>query len=497
MKKRIVRCALLYAFLCFLVGSAYPVLDEESYLFIAKQLAIARPYDWSLPWPPYGDSYRYAHPPLFLFWIRLVSTIVGDHVLWIKLVAGLPFQLLLGGVMGWFCSSQHVLQSDCTEETDTRDRLRSYWLWLCSPIVLLVGARAAMPDLMYAALGCLSMAIFCGTKSWKGRFLCGVFLGMACWTKYPAFLLWIPILYASSWRSWIAIAFGFLCTWGCAEIWLWSIYERWHLAVVLSTADHVERGELSGRTIGFMMRLLIACPMLLLVWFRFRSKRMILLALGIASVSSFFVPPLSTLETVVAIFWITLSLSAVIWCVRKLDFFALWLIVVLVGVCATHNFSSPRYLILGMIPLSIVVERNIRTISNIWIYPVLGLTLMISLLIGYSEHMHAHHTIKVFAQLPKDMTGMYSGEWTFRAAARAHGLSLWKGGKGMVLQPRQAVGGQLSSDFYVHKVYYTEEGYRFLLDRENSVGYYAETLGFWPLGWKKGPIEELRLWKTP
>ena len=103
--------------------------------------------------------------------------------------------------------------------------------------------------------------------------------------------------------------------------------------------------------------------------------------------------------------------------------------------------------------------------------------------------------MKLFAQLPKETNVMYTGEWTFRAGARNAGFSLWKGEKkGPVLQPRQAVGGMLPRDFSLKQVYYGEEGYRVLIDQENSVGYYAETLGFWPLGWKKGPLEEFRIW---
>jgi len=490
MKNSIVRCALLYAVLCSILRSSYPVLDEESYLLIAEQMAVLRPYDWSLPWPPYGDSYRYAHPPLFLLWIRCISVLAGDSVLWIKILAGLPFQLILGGCIGWFASSQ----ISTTGEKCTSSRLRFQLLLFCSPVILLVGARSAMPDLMYASFGILAVAVFLGMKSWHGQLLCGVLLGISCWTKYPAFLLWIPILYASDWRAWRFIALGFAMTWGVGELWLWFLYGKWHLAVVLSTADHVGRGSVSGRTIGFLMRLLIACPALILIAFRFRSWLWVMVSAIVLGSTWVFLPSLSTWGSAIATLWVCGVVVALLWCVRKLDFFALWFISSFVGVCATHNFSSPRYLILAMIPLTILVERELRDRANMWLYPILAATIGLSAIVAHGEHRYAAETIALFQQLPKDIAGSYTGEWTFRAGARKHGLTLWKGDKGTILQPKQAVGGSLPVEYHTEKVYYGEEGYRMLLDRENSVGYYAETLGFWPMGWGKGPIEEFRVW---
>ena len=69
MHNKLIGYTLVYAVLSSILASVYPVLDEESYLYIAQSLSLSRPYDWLLPWPPYTDSYRYAHPPLFLYWM--------------------------------------------------------------------------------------------------------------------------------------------------------------------------------------------------------------------------------------------------------------------------------------------------------------------------------------------------------------------------------------------------------------------------------------------
>ena len=44
--------------------SSHPILDEGSYLWIAKRFSFAKPYDWPLPFPPFDDAFVFAHPPL-------------------------------------------------------------------------------------------------------------------------------------------------------------------------------------------------------------------------------------------------------------------------------------------------------------------------------------------------------------------------------------------------------------------------------------------------
>ena len=86
--------AILYCVLTTLLSSSLPVLDEESYLYIAQKMRFSHPYDWPLPWHPWTDSYVYAHPPLFLYWVRSVWIFCGDDIGWLKFFLGLPFRLL-------------------------------------------------------------------------------------------------------------------------------------------------------------------------------------------------------------------------------------------------------------------------------------------------------------------------------------------------------------------------------------------------------------------
>ena len=93
-----------------------------------------------------------------------------------------------------------------------------------------------------------------------------------------------------------------------------------------------------------------------------------------------------------------------------------------------------------------------------------------------------------------DVQAQYSGEWTFRWAMRQKGMQLWKGDEVPVLIPKQAVGGSFPHGFSRTKVYTGTVGRRVLLDQAHSVGYYSEMLGFWPLGYHEGPIEEVYVW---
>ena len=481
MHKKVLGYALIYAVLSSILASAYPVLDEESYRYIAQSMSFSRPYDWILPWPPYTDSYRYAHPPLFLYWMMCVQYFFGASIFWTKLILGIPFRFILGYSAGLLLIRY------------TPDPKQNWSLvaWLCSPIVIMVGARSMMPDLMCSALGTASMALYLSSNQEERakRILCGVLLGLSCWVKYPALLLWVPIFFSyRTWKGMWPIIVGFLCTWGLGEGWLWSVYGQSHLAVVLSTADHVSRGSLAGRVVGFVMRLMIGMPFLYVLC----RRRYWIWLLVLLPLSWWCIPTLSMMGTGIAMIWISCSVLGLALCLRRLDFFSVWWITIFVGVCITHNFASPRYLILGMVPLVILVMREIVH-HHILRYPILAGTLILSLCIAHYEHLHAQETWKLVQNLE---TGLhYSGEWTFRWGMRNKGGMLWKGESVPVIQPNQAVGGVVPQGFARIESYMGGEYRRLLLDRSHSVGYYSETLGFWPLGFHKGPIEELYLWK--
>ena len=96
----------------FIQSVPFPVLDEETYLYIAEQLQPKRPYDWILPWPPYDteDAFVFAHPPLFLWRIWLLTSWFELGLGASKFLAAFPFQ----SSSGCACCSLATAQSHST-----------------------------------------------------------------------------------------------------------------------------------------------------------------------------------------------------------------------------------------------------------------------------------------------------------------------------------------------------------------------------------------------
>ena len=468
--------AILYCALATMLSTSLPVLDEESYLYIARQLQVSRPYDWPLPWHPWTDSYIYAHPPLFLYWVRAVWSGCGADIFWLKFFLGLPFRLLLGGVAGYFCFAF------------SKNPKNSFLLWLSAPIVLLVGARSLMPDLMVCSLGALAMALYLGsTRRWRW-FGAGVMLGLACWTKYPALLLWIPVLYhQKKIHALWPLLLGFALVWGGGELWLYLLYDRMHLWVVLETATQIARSDFSERGIGLGLRIVVGAPLVLLLL----QRRFWLVGCVLALIAYAFLPALSLLGIVISLVWLSVSLGACSMLLYKPQVFHMWSIAVILGVWATHNFASPRYLALAVLPIAILAGGLGR---QRYVYALIGLSACLSGVIAYAEVQYAHGTHRA-AQKIETATGFFTGEWTVRWSLRQKGLQPWRGERGGLVQAKQAAGGGSPRGLQLVGTYYGPRSLRVLLDRDRSVGYYSETLGYWPLGYQYGPVEELRVWK--
>ena len=102
-RARFILLSLFCTLLCFsLFSNSLPVLDEEGYLLIAENLIWERPYDWHLPWPPFNEenAYIYAHPPLFLWMVKL-GTAIFPSLEMLQWGLALPWQILLGCSVSW------------------------------------------------------------------------------------------------------------------------------------------------------------------------------------------------------------------------------------------------------------------------------------------------------------------------------------------------------------------------------------------------------------
>lgn len=519
----------LAAGLCALLLTApMPVLDEESYLDIAGQLDPARPYGWWRPWQPWGlsqpeDAYVYAHPPLFVFWVKAwLSQGQGLPVSAVKLAAGLPWAMLLGWSAGRLA------------ERLTRQPWLAAVAFLTAPVTLLGLQRGLMPDLMCASLGAL------GVASWvEGRavpeglpflrirwlLLAGVAIGAASFTKYPALVLLVPlILHARRVGSVTAlgwVALGFLGVWGAGEAWLWSLYDRVHLVEVLTRAGEIGRGPLTGRTLGVLSRLgllgVSALPFLL-----GSGTRRLPLALGAGVFLAASGAPAGT-PLVAQVVLAGLSGVGVFVFLESLRgagrspldrddgnglLLSSWVGVVLVAVVLTHNYAAPRYLLPLLLPLALLAGRSAERRPGGLALLVAGgaLQLALGLVVTVAEHRFAHAQVQAAEDALRvageQRTGFFAGEWTFRWRLEQAGWAWWDGASplptgSLVISATQAVPAALPDTWEALQAFPAALGTVRVIDTEASVSLYSETIGVLPLGGSRGPLETAHLWETP
>jgi hypothetical protein len=480
---------LLLAAICLLLSSPLPVLDEESYLWIAGRMDPLRPYDWPMPWPPWDDAFVYAHPPLFLWWVKLgMQTGLEPHGL--KILLGLPWLLLLGISMARLSS------------TAAKRPLNGAMIWLASPLVLMGLSRPLMPDLQVCALGTASMWLYLsGEKrdSTTRLLLSGLCLGLAAWTKYPALLLWIPVLlHVSRWRRLIPLAAGFCAVWVAGELWLYSVYGRPHLLEVLRRAPEIGRGSIGGRSLGILMRMAIAAPFLLAL---LRPRRASLAAGAAGAMLAWVFAPgdLGAPLLLAACIWAALCSSSLMELLRPGGFLSAWTLVVLAGVAVAHNFSAPRYMLLAAAPMALAVgDRLTRRGAAL----MAAFSLCLSLCLVHAERGYAASADSVARQISASASspGFYTGEWTFRWRMEAAGWSFGRDSAARTNPASRPFAAAVNAGPGVSpaeapklRVSAGGPGLR-LLDARSSVGWYSETLGFWPLGWSDAPLEEGWLW---
>lgn len=472
------------------------MLDEESYLAIAAQLDPSRPYDWWRPWPPWGgqreaDAFVYAHPPLHLWWTALLSAIPAPIGL-LKRLAVLPWALLLGA------SGALIAQATC------RRPWLAVWVWLTAPITLLSLQRGLMPDLPVVAWTAAAVAGW--LRGGRAATLGGLCLGMAIWTKYPALILIPAFALDAVVRKrrqtgfWLAAASLPLL----GEAWLWATYGRLHLWEVLSRADEIPRGALSGRAQGILVRaaLLAPLPALLLAptWPIVLTGAVLLAVATWAWAGG---PAALIAWSAVGGMAVLCALASVQQGWRQKDpglLIGLWLLVVFGGVAVGHNFAGARYLFPAALPAAILLVRSLETRrSGRWALCIGGgLWLAAALLLTWGEHRLAAAQValadEAAARWPEG--GQFQGEWTFRWRMEQAGWTFYTGASRgqVVVSATNAAPGAPPQGQRVERL--TEGGAGVIIASPSAqVGLYGETLGPWPVGWGSGPVEEVSAWR--
>jgi len=477
---------LLATLLSVLLSPSPLLLDEETHLWIAQQAAWFAPYDWAMPFPPFHETgFVFAHPPLFLWWLKLTGDSVFTAVPW----------LLLWWWSAWKLAEQHQVSPKLV-----------LGMMLASAGVLMPLSRSMMPDLMVSALGAAALVLYGKAESRSSNVVAGCILGLAMWTKYPAvMLIVIPILWEKKFGKLLPFVCGALGVFFCGEFWIFMEYGEWHLWTVLQEAQVVGRGELSSRVVGLPLRLGLALLPMALIGLSVRP--MFPLVIGLIGL---FVWGDSTA------IYLTLGtgVMALLW--KGNRWLVSWVLLVWLGVVVGHNYASPRYWLVTCIPLSVLAVQHCVDWKQWKQWTVIGVATLWMGTLMYTERIHANEIVRLTTQIETDLHNEYpnsieeiafSGEWTFRQQMLERGYLPFDHegshtqnmAQKMVLTAVNSAGWTPHTDDGWTKVqmWEAQSVHVRLSVPEDSVGWYADTLGFYPVQLLRlaKPIDRVELWK--
>ena len=499
-----------------------PGLDEESYLWIGQEIARAGgwPYGWSRDWPPWdGDAFVYAHPPLFLWWAALWQQ-TGAPLSLLRLLVGLPWAILLGASAGALIGRT------------TRHPANAAALWISAPAVLLGLQYSLMIDLPVVALGTAAVACWReGFVTERRRWFAaaGLCLGLACLTKYPAAALF-PVLAIHGWRrgqfqpapvlmgarAGLALA---AAIWGAGEVGLWAAEGRWHLWEVWSRRGEIPAGPLLPRAFGALIRMgLLAWP---LVFVRSGAAWLGLGAIPAVALLAVTRPQLPGqgsglmllgLATMGGALLVRAAVAAFSPYARRRkgdrdDGLLLggWLLASVAAVIFLHNFSAARYLLPAALPAAILIARSAEEFSYgkqiAQATAALQLALGIALCIADARFVRAGVEVAegalAAAQEAGAAPGVFEGEWSFRWRMeqagwrhRRPGEALAPGAWLVVSQHAAMTVGDRAGMRPVRAVDAMDRFPLRVVDPQAGIGLYAETVGVFPFGFGRGPLEE-------
>ncbi|MCB9778905.1 MAG: glycosyltransferase family 39 protein [Alphaproteobacteria bacterium] len=517
--------AAIGALLCVMLAAPVPVLDEESYLDMAAQASVLRPYDWWRAWQPWGagnegDAFVFAHPPGHLWWVELVTGAVPDELgvrAW-KVAAAAPWALLLAVSVGTLATQV------------TRRPLFAVLAWLGAPVVVLGLQRGLMPDLAVSA--CMAAAVLgwraATAGSRRGAVLGGLALAAAAWVKYPALVL-VPalavhalvlargergVLLKRTLPFWLAAA----APWLLGEAWLWASYGRPHIVEVLSRAAEIDRGDMRGRVLGLLGRaFVLGLPAVVLL----ADLRKVLLLAPVlvvgalvlawgptdldAATATRLMPFLLVGGVVVGLLWVVARSPA-----RDRGpgrpgdtlLLVLWASAVLIGVVVGHNYVAPRYLLPAAAPVALVLARAVDARPRGRALLVVGA--LLGMAVGGGLTVAEHRYFQASADLAGEIArtwptpGVATGEWSFRWRLREAGwgrLSAETPSGVLLVAPVHASPGPVPPDSTPVADYALGRFPLRVVHAGDRIGLYAETLGVLPLGLSDSPLEEAKAWR--
>lgn len=501
-----------------------PVVDEEVYLWLARSFAEdpLHPYAFHRamqPWSLGSETFAFAHPPLHWTWIAGWSGLVGEERLWLlRACVALPPALLLGWAV-----------ARLARRTTSNPKLVAV-VWLASPVTALAIASGLMIDLGATALATAGVAAWreslaASSSSHRLRWMlgAGLLLGMAAATKYPMLVVAFAVLLHAlrlrrlpwSWPLW-AVMLG---VWGAVELWIGIAHGGFHLGTVLLHAGDIARGPSTGRCLGVLTRTGLAMAPLLLIG----SGRKILTVasiLGAVALGLALPPELSTLQLAVLALlallgahWLGLAGAAMFPSAQDEhhDGFLLgaWALAALLAVAVGHNFASGRYLLPAMAPLACLVARGVqvRPLAQRLAPALLGAWAVLTVAMLVADHSYAR-SLDLLAQeiTATREPAWFTGEWAFRwrmeragwryAVPPEHGGELPSGA--VVVGPSHAAPGALPWERLeeLETIPASSNLPLRINDSVGQVGWYGETLGALPMGWRRAPLDEVTVYQV-
>ncbi len=486
-------------------------IDEESYRWLGRVVTWEDPYGWMRTWQG-QQGWLYAHPPLFLWWAKLLSTLES---LPLARLASLPWVLLWAGSSAlWMRRTTHHPEVAGVA-------------WLGSAIVVLGLQDSLMIDLPYVALSTAAVAFYREGLSdtrvpWT--LLGGVALGAAIETKYPA-ALFALVLLLHGWRRGHPLAFWApaAAMVGGVEGWLRTEHGEWHLAAVWRSRELVARGPLAGRLLGVLSRGALLPATAGLLYFR-PVHAAIGLALAIGALV--WARPVEIEAGGVVFLLLCASLGGAALS-RGLDglfqsplrrrkgdrddgiLLGGMIAATFVGVILVHNYASARYLLPAATPLAIVLARSAEdltsgkrvqlVVSGVGAVVAAGLAIADWQFCAAGEEAAERGLAAAAArEVPP---GLFAAEWSARATLEAAG---WKrmvdtdtpevGSTVLVLGNS---GGKVPASWEPIQVEEVEGGFPLrVVDVRGRVGLYAETLGVLPFGLSGRPLETAVLYEV-
>jgi len=483
-----------------------PVVDEESYLWLGRTVGWADPYAWTRSWQG-GDGFLYAHPPLHLWWMKLISPL--------GLGGRLP---ALGWVALYAWAAATWMARACKHPGYAAAA------WLASSTVLLGLQDSLMIDLPMVALATAGLAAYREALSRDNAggiyAVAGLALGAAIETKYPAVLVaGVVAIHAFrirlSPRHAAALFLPLIALPAAIEGAIYVQHGAFHPLVAWESRDIIASGPLEGRALGTLARLALL-PTCLGLALAAPVHLVAGTALGLAAL--LWVRPggldasgALALLVFAALGGTALSRAALA-CVSpvtrrrkgdRLDSFMLGSVVIAVvlGVVGVHNYASARYLLPAAVPVAILAARSAEEVAHgkRALAVATGLAGALGLATVAADWAYARASAEVATgMIEQHRASLFRGEWTFRHAMEAAGASrVDEPTPGTLVAVDEQSGGAVPAAWEpMARVVSTSRFPLRVVDVRAGAGLYAETLGPLPVALGHGPLAAATLYEV-